>query len=364
MDQRIAETIVRIVLQEIYKDGKVEAYERETLKRVLDKVGIDNKVFRKIHKEVSISAKKMKIVAEPLNHRVLLERLNQRLRMEVTPKVCKEIIDLFKKEFAIESDPGYVPKLTILSTQDIVLDKVESEPKIKSDRQDLNMLCEQSPNFPLACYLLGNGSLLWVLFFSMIPVLLNFNIGDVITEYKHLTFSTQIVKGHVIGSGYARMQGLESETTEVHYRYVLNYKNFTGYSYLTDFYPKSDHPLTIAVSKDNPKISRIIGGSYSENSTIIFIPLLLFIASFIFGVIKSIYARQTNISELSMLEDSKVNIVSHFLIRRLSIITIVFALCWFAYLPDLIFNILLPILSVVFGLGLVIVIIWASSEDK
>ena len=54
MNKDISEKIVRIVLQEVYKDGKVDPHEREVLKKILSKVGINNEVFRSIHKEVSI----------------------------------------------------------------------------------------------------------------------------------------------------------------------------------------------------------------------------------------------------------------------------------------------------------------------
>ncbi|MCO4780862.1 MAG: hypothetical protein KC646_00955 [Candidatus Cloacimonetes bacterium] len=366
MDQRIAETIVRIVLQEIYKDGKVEAYERETLKKVLDQVGIEDKVFRTIHKEVSISAKKMKIVEEPLDHKVLLQRLNQRLRMEVTPKVCKEIIDLFRKEFSIEKNPilesKVIPQLHETS-KDIQQQSIITTLSLPKSNK-LNILCEQSPNYSLACYLLGSGSIFWVIFFSMIPVLINLNIGDVYIEYKHLAFSSKKVQAHVIHSGYARMQGLESEVTEVHYRYTVNHKNFTGYSYLTDFYPKQDHPLVITVGETAPNISRIVGGSFAENSVIIYIPILLLVSSFVLGLLKSRTAKNTNVSDIGMLDDSKLSIFSHFIIRRASILIFTLLICYFTYLPDLIFNILLPITSALFLLGIIIVVVWASSEER
>ncbi|PCJ19769.1 MAG: hypothetical protein COB02_06150 [Candidatus Cloacimonadota bacterium] len=231
-----------------------------------------------------------------------------------------------------------------------------------------NNFSKKSKNFSLACYLLGNGSLSWMIFFALIPVLMNLGVIDTYTEMTELNYGhnyeNKRISAVVTGTVYARMRGMESELTEVHYHYTFKDKNFSGFSYLSDKYIKAGEKVSIVVSESNPKLSRVITGSYSEVGLLAFLPLMLMFYCFFYGINRTLGTlSNTHVSEFKMLEDTYESIFSHFLVRRLSIILISITICYLMSITTLLFDYLLPgffFLIVVLGL---IYFIWLDCEE-
>ena len=224
----------------------------------------------------------------------------------------------------------------------------------------------KSDYFSLACYLLGRGSLSWMIVFAMIPLLMNLNISDLFIEYNHLSSSKKYTEGRVIGTTYARMSGLD-ELVEVHYHYIVDHKNFTGFSYLINQYLPQGHKVNLVISESNPKISRIKKGSFTENAWFIYLFLFLMLCFMMTGILGSLSAKDTHIKDLSMIEDTSSAVLQHFLIRRFSIVLSLILFCTLFSFVDFFYDIFYPLLEIVGSLAIIILgtmaVLSESSND-
>ncbi|PCJ20039.1 MAG: hypothetical protein COB02_05415 [Candidatus Cloacimonadota bacterium] len=189
------------------------------------------------------------------------------------------------------------------------------------------LLVKTSKNFPLACYLLGPGSICWMIVLAMIPILINLNIESAYINYTQLNSNYTMGEGTVDNNSYVRLEFYE-ELREIHYHYTKNHKNFTGFSYLINSNLTVGDKVTLRINKTNPKISKIRNSSYSPDGWYIFIPIIVLLIFINNGVQNSKKSLDIKPKSLGYLEDSKVHIFSHFLIRRFSIVisSIIFCL--------------------------------------
>ncbi|MCO4780863.1 MAG: hypothetical protein KC646_00960 [Candidatus Cloacimonetes bacterium] len=414
MYKKFETTIVTIVLEEVYADGFIEAYEREALKKVLKKVGINRDVFQNIHKKIAIEAKKKSLEPKLDDQGGFLMRVCDRLTESTTSEIAQEIISLLAEEFQLDiptqtdTEPNkntsditeqsslpsednsndQSPKISTFETSereivpssfgtpDIALESpkitTKSRQKLTQPKKsigakkkknipnDQGTLKVSSPNYGLACYLLGNGSLSWICVFSLMAILINLNVHELYTQHRYLKKTTTKVVGTVLGSMFARNALFDLEIVEVHYHYIKDGKNFTGYSYTLDTYKRADSKVTVMVNITNPKLSRLKDGSYYEYDVIVFVPILalfFFLFTAVYGTLK---AKHTPVSELNMIGQDLKSILSHFCIRRLSILLITIFYCSFFSVGDLVFNILVPIFNMIFIFALIVLAIIGS----
>lgn len=411
IDQKVAKTITRIILEEIYADGIIEAYERAILKKILIKVGIQRNIFQKMHQEVSLEAKKKSLKPSTNNQLNFLQKVSQRVSESANSKIAKDITDLLANEFQLESPNTHKSRLNIETDKSShnYSHKTVNEKIIPSDNninnlnktvkvQDQKMknttvsssiiplkntqvkkvlhnkkknvadskgnLQKSSTTYGLACYLLGNGSLSWMLVFALIPILMNLNVQELYNQYRYFSTNTTKVSGEVIGSVYARNALLGSEVREVHYHYIKDGKNFTGYSYTLDMFLSPGFKGTVIVNNSNPKMSQLIHGSYYEYDIIIFVPILALILFLGLAIYGSYNSDKTPASELQGLDQDLNSILSHFFIRRLSIVIASILFCSFFSIGDVLFNTLMPIINTV-GLvvGIIAILIYIPLED-
>lgn len=414
MYQQFEISIVTIVLEEVYSDGVIEAYEREALKKVLKQVGIKRELFQKLHKQISIEAKKKNLQPALNDEEGFLQRVSTRLTKSTTPEIALDLVTLLSKEFKL-SIPDSTPASTNIQVERIETQeapishtqkpvvanlpspitapqfettereivpapkaekpskkqvskqvKVSSEApkkqtiatkKKKASKNDGNLKVS-SPNYGIACYLLGSGSLSWMFVFALIPILMNLNVQELYTQHRYLSKTVTTVQGTILGNLFARNAFLDSEVVEVHYHYIKDGKNFTGHSYMLDTYKKSDTKVAVLVNVTNPKLSRLRDGSYYEYDVVIFIPLLALLFFFFMGLYGTINAKQTPSSELKMIGQDLNSILSHFVIRRLSIVGCTILFCLFFSVGNIFFNTLVPIINMIFVVGFVLVAIY------
>jgi hypothetical protein len=356
-------SIVTIVLEEVYADGVIEAYEREALKKVLKRVGIQREVFQKIHKQISIEAKK-KTLEPCLNDQAdFLQRVSNRLNESTNAAIAQQITTLLAEEFQLESP---TPDVFVESSGAKRVPRSSIATKKKKALNSEGNLKITSPNYGLACYILGNGSLSWMFVFALIPILLNLNVQELYAQHKYFKkTATTTVQGTVLGSLFARNALFDSEIVEVHYHYIKDGKNFTGHSYTLDKYKNADQKVSVLVNNTNPKLSQLRDGSYYEYNIIIFIPLLALVFWLMSGIYGTLNALSTPLIELKMIGQDLNSILSHFAIRRFSIVLGSIIFCTFFSVGDIFFNTLVPIINMLVMIVIVVVaIVGAVSAES
>lgn len=230
----------------------------------------------------------------------------------------------------------------------------------------INLLSEQSytpPHTnPIFSFLLGQGSICWTIAVAIIPILFNLNIQEYYVQSTELNNSAHKVEGTVLHSMYARDTfdyGQISEVVEIHYHYVVNHKNFTGWSYVNNWYYPYGKKVKVLFNKENPKVSRVAEGSYLEcDGTIINLSGLVLV--FILLGFYRFYTKPAITIKMSRLKLS-----SSILFLRISIIFCSATICNYYSIRDILFDIFLPISLPIFVIFcFVTTVVWHYTDQN
>jgi hypothetical protein len=102
--------------------------------------------------------------------------------------------------------------------------------------------------------------------------------------------SVERTKGNVVNIAETNVSINDRTIVIIDYKYTLNDLEYTGYSYMNDFYPKIGSSINVEYVPDTPGLSRIEGGSYSvlgRGSLVLFAIYVILFVLFVFYFLKS-----------------------------------------------------------------------------